>query len=151
MKKNKLVTSIFRPFSPKLLKTRSAFTLLEIMAVVMIIGLLMAFAITQVGGNIEKARKESVKGMIHGILKGALATYEMENGTFPTTEQGLKALIEKPAADLPNWRPYLDKKNVPQDPWQQDYIYVCPGVHNTDSYDLSTKSKKDSVEITNWE
>jgi type II secretion system protein G len=69
-------------------------------------------------------------------LKVAIATYEIDNGQFPTTQQGLKALLEKPAGELPNWKhPYIDK--LPLDPWGRPYIYRCPGTDNKD-FDLLT-------------
>ncbi len=112
-----------RASPPGLLRHQAGFTLLEIMAVVIIIGMLMALLIVRVGGNIEKARQEAAKAMIGGTLRNGLNLFEMDNGHYPTTDQGLKALIEKPA-DAANWRPYLDGKIIPKDPWNQDYIYA---------------------------
>ena len=135
------------------LKRRSAFTLIEMMAVVFIIGLLLVYFIPKFGGNINKARKDTAKSVVRGVLNTALNSYEMENGNFPTTEQGLKALVEKPSSDPApqSWRKYLEV--VPLDPWQKDYVYVCPGVHNTDSYDLSSlgpdRAPSDD-DINNW-
>ena len=83
--------------------------------------------------------------------------YELDNGRYPTTEQGLKALIIKPTTEpIPDkWRgPYLKKKQIPKDAWVNEYVYVCPGVHNPETYDLSSygpdeiESKDD---INNWE
>jgi general secretion pathway protein G len=135
---------------------QSGFTLLEIMAVVMIILLLVGVAITQIGGTTTVAREKAVEAMIKGSFKQTLGMYNMENGMYPSTEQGLKALVEKPGSDpVPaSWRPYLEDKNVPKDPWGKDYIYVCPGTHNPDSYDLSSPGKDgiagNENDITNW-
>ncbi len=137
---------------PGLLRHQAGFTLLEIMTVVIIIGLLTGFAISAVKSNLDKARQEATKAMIGGTLRNGLNLFEMDNGHYPTTDQGLKALIEKPA-DAANWRPYLDTKAIPKDPWNQDYIYACPGQHNPDTYDLSSKGKdpnKTEDDIHNW-
>ena len=128
---------------------------MEIMLVVVIIGMLLAVATVKIQGNAEKARNTAARSDVEGALKTALGLYEMDNGCYPTTEQGLKALVEKPAGDPapPHWRQYLERKTIPKDPWGQDYVYVCPGTHNTDGYDLSSLGK-DRVEseddIRNW-
>ena len=135
--------------------SRSAFTLLEIMLVVVIIGMLMGVAIVKIQGNTDKARLTAAKSDVDGAFRTTLNLYELDNGTFPTTEQGLKALVEKPTSEpVPrNWRQYLEKKTIPKDPWDHDYVYISPGVHNPDSYDLSSLGK-DGVEsnddIRNW-
>jgi general secretion pathway protein G len=137
------------------LRSRKAFTLLEIMAVVIIIGMLLTLLITRVGGNVEKARQDTAHAMIMGTLRNGLNLYEMDNGHYPSTELGLKALVEKPTGEpaAPNWRSYLEVKMAPKDPWGHDYIYTSPGRHNTDSYDLSSMGR-DGVEseddIRNW-
>ncbi len=137
-------------------KTReAAFTLLEIMLVVVIIGMLLTVASVKIQGNAERARLTAAHSDIDGALRTALGLYELDNGRFPTTEQGLKALVEKPASEpVPlNWRQYLEKKTPPKDPWGHEYIYISPGTHNPDSYDLSSLGK-DGVEseddVRNW-
>jgi len=125
------------------------------MAVVIIIGMLLTLLISRVGSSVEDARKKTAQAMVSGTMRNSLNLYEMDNGHYPTTEQGLKAMIEKPSGDppAPNWRPYLEVKVLPKDPWGHDYQYVCPGRHNTDSYDLSSLGR-DGVEseddIRNW-
>lgn len=80
----------------------------------------------------------------------------MDVGQYPTTEQGLDALVTQPTASpVPaQWNgPYLKKKKVPKDPWGRDYVYVSPGTHNTESYDLSSlgvSGQEDANNITNW-
>jgi general secretion pathway protein G len=80
----------------------------------------------------------------------------MDTGQYPTTEQGLSALIATPtSAPVPTqWNgPYLKKKSIPKDPWGRDYVYVSPGTNNPESYDLSSLGPdgvEDSKDITNW-
>ena len=130
--------------------------MIEIMLVVIIIGILAAMVIPNLSGRGEQARVAASKADIDSNLSTALDLYEVDVGQHPTTDQGLKALLEKPTASpVPeNWRgPYLKKKKLPTDPWSKPYVYVSPGSHNQDSYDLSSYGK-DGVEsnddITNW-
>ena len=138
----------------KRFKRNDAFTLLEIMAVVMIIMLLLAFVMRNFMGRVEKSRQSVTEAMVKGTLKSALEGYNMENGGFPTTEQGLKALAEKPSSEpIPqNWQSQMSE--IPKDPWGEDYIYAYPGQHNADGYDLSSKGadrKADTDDdIANW-
>jgi general secretion pathway protein G len=125
------------------------------MLVVVIIGMLLAVATVKIQGNAEKARITAVRSDVEGALKTALGLYEMENGVYPTTEQGLKALVEKPTSDPvpPHWRQYLDRKTIPKDPWGRDYVYVCPGAHNPEGFDLSCLGKdgtESEDDIRNW-
>jgi len=116
-------------------KNHSAFTLLEIMLVVTIIGLLLGAAIVGFRGNVEYSRRVRVQGDIQGIST-ELKLYESMNGFCPTTEQGLKALVMQPDTDPrpTRWMQLFDKP--PKDPWQNDYIYRCPGIKNPNGYDL---------------
>ncbi|HEY8119905.1 MAG TPA: type II secretion system major pseudopilin GspG [Myxococcota bacterium] len=118
---------------------RAGFTLIEIMAVVAIIGLLMAIVGPRVVGALAKARVTTTSGQL-SQLESALTGYQMDNGRFPTTEQGLRALIEKPtgAPEPYDWRPggYLGKKEIPRDAWNGEFQYLSPGEHNADSFDL---------------
>ena len=138
-----------------LLKNKQAFTMIEIMLVVIIIGILAAILVPNLAGRGEKARVSAAKADIVN-LDSALSMYELDNGRYPSTDQGLKALLEEPGTSLVsgNWSgPYLKKKQMPKDPWGKEYIYVSPGNHNTESYDLSSyghdgiESKDD---IINW-
>ena len=116
-------------------KNHSAFTLLEIMLVVTIIGLLLGAAIVGFRGNVEYSRRVRVQGDIQGIST-QLKLYESMNGFCPTTEQGLKALVMQPDTDPrpTRWMQLFDKP--PKEPWQNDYIYRCPGIKNPNGYDL---------------
>lgn len=115
--------------------TRSAFTLLEIMLVVTIIALLLGAAIYRLAGNVEYARHTRVQADIQGIGT-QLKLYESMNGFYPTTEQGLEALVSQPTTDPQPSRWYQLYKEMPKDPWQNNYIYRCPGTKNPTGYDL---------------
>ncbi|MBF0122849.1 MAG: type II secretion system major pseudopilin GspG [Candidatus Omnitrophica bacterium] len=137
-----------------LLKGRNAFTLVEIMLVVIIISALAAMIVPRLSGRSEQAKVAVAKADIQGNIATALKLYELDNGMFPTSDQGLMALREKPSASpLPrSWNgPYLEKN--PVDPWGGSYVYASPGTHRTD-YDLSSKGKDAESaqdDITNWQ
>ena len=137
-----------------ILINRKGFTLVEIMLVVIIIAALSAMVVPRLVGRSEQAKVSVAKSDINGNLATALKLYELDNGVFPNTSQGLAALREKPSASPTpkNWNgPYLEKE--PIDPWGNTYGYLSPGKHRPD-YDLYSKGKDDSSEdddITNWE
>ena len=138
--------------------SRYGFTLIEILLVVLIIGVLAALTVPNLVGKGEKVKISAATVEMGALLGTALDLYEMDNGKYPTTEQGLKALITKPSAvpEPKNWNgPYLKKKKrVPKDPWGNEYVYVCPGPHNKDGYGLSSLGP-DGVQSTDdivaWE
>ena len=137
-------------------RSQNGFTMIEIMLVVIIIGILAALVIPNLAGRGEQARVVAAKADIEANISAALDLYEIDNGQYPTTEQGVRALVTKPSSTpVPeNWNgPYLKKKKVPLDPWGKEYTYVAPGIHNTDGYDLSSYGK-DQIEsyddIVNW-
>lgn len=113
------------------------FTLIELMVVIVILGILAGLIIPRIMGRPEEARQLKAKIQIES-LETALKLYKLDNGTYPSTEQGLIALIEPPDVEpLPKkWRAggYLEKGKVPKDPWGNDFIYLSPGVHG--DYDL---------------
>ena len=101
---------------PNRISSQSGFTLLEIMLVVVIIGMLITVAVVKLSGQSEKARLVATRNQIDSY-KNALGIYELDNGVFPTTEQGLQALITQPSGvTLPNWKgPYLDPPIIRKD------------------------------------
>lgn len=105
----------------------SGFTLIEIMVVVVIIGILVAFAAPNVLNNPEQARVTKAESDIRTI-ENALEMYKLDNFRFPTTEQGLRALVEQPTAppEAPNWKPGGYLRSLPRDPWGNDYEYYGP-------------------------
>ena len=114
---------------------QNAFTLLEIMLVVTIISLLLGAAIYKLGGNVEYAKHTKISADIQSIST-QLKLYESMNGFVPTTEQGIQALIVQPDTDPRPVRWYQLFKEMPKDPWQNNYIYRSPGQKNPSSYDL---------------
>jgi len=103
------------------------FTLVEIMVVVVILGILAALIVPRVVGRTDDARAVAAKQDIAAIM-GALKLYRLDNGRYPSNEQGLPALVTKPqSTPVPtNWKQYLDR--IPKDPWGNVYLYLNPGV-----------------------
>src|SRR5664280_1429701 len=120
-------------------RKQAGFTLIELMVVVVIIAILAGLVIPRFMGETDKAKQAKAKMQIES-LESALKMYKLDNGSYPTTEQGLKALVETPTVgNLPkNWRQggYLEKGKVPKDPWDHEYVYVSPGSHG--DFDLSS-------------
>jgi general secretion pathway protein G len=120
-------------------RRRRGFTLIEIMAVVLIIGLLGSLVGVVVFDQVQKARVTATQTQLKQ-LEAALEFYQMDNGRYPTTEQGLDALVREPAiAPEPrNYPPggYLREGRVPLDPWGSQYQYEMPGTHNAYGFDL---------------
>lgn len=115
---------------------QQGFTLIEIMVVVIIIGLLAAVVVPQFLGRVDDAKKAKAKQDIQS-LETALTFYKLDNFTFPTTDQGLQALVEKPAdPNIRNWRTGGYLKRMNKDPWGDDYQYLNPGTHG--DYDIFT-------------
>lgn len=110
--------------------SNSGFTLIELMIVIVIIAILAGVIGPRFFGQTDKAKVSSAKSQIMNF-KTALIQYQMDNGNFPTTDQGLKALVEKPSSDpIPSGyadKGYLDGKTIPQDPWKHDYVYTSDG------------------------
>ena len=113
----------------------SAFTLLEIMIVVSIIVILLGLAISKIGNPTGFAKGVAVKADIQSIGT-QLMQYEAMNGFYPSSEQGLQALVTQPQSEpRPNrWYPFF--KELPKDPWGMPYQYRCPGIKHPDKYDL---------------
>jgi general secretion pathway protein G len=109
------------------------FTLIELLLVVVIIGILAAIVVPKLAGRSEDARISAAKGDL-AAFRTALSAYEVDNGRYPSGD--LQALITKPA-DAKNWKgPYIDRTEIPKDPWNNPYVYLFPGVRNEKSFDL---------------
>ncbi|MCM2285030.1 MAG: type II secretion system major pseudopilin GspG [Desulfobacula sp.] len=117
--------------------SEKGFSFLELMVVVVILGILATYIAPRFMGRTDDAKAVKAKVDILAI-ETALKLYKLDNGDYPTTEQGLAALVEKPSTEpVPlNWKEkgYLEKAKVPTDPWGKEYLYLSPGVH--DDYDL---------------
>ena len=138
---------------------RRGFTLIEIMVVMVILGILAGLIIPRIMGRPEEARRTKARIQIESI-ETALKLYRLDNGSYPTTEQGLQALVELPSAGklASAWREggYLEKGRVPKDPWDNEYVYLCPGIHG--DFDLvsygadgETGGEGKDMDINNWE
>jgi len=121
------------------------------MLVVGIIVIILGVAISRLGNTTGVAKDMRVRADIQAIST-QLKLYESMNGFYPTTEQGLKALVTPPETDPKPARWYQLFKDVPKDPWQIDYIYICPGIRHPDSYDLYSAGpdRKPDTTDDNW-
>jgi general secretion pathway protein G len=138
-----------------MIKIQNAFTLIELMLVVVIVGALAAMIVPRMAGRSQQAKVSIAKADILSNIPSSLDLYELDNGTYPSTEQGLDALLSKPSgsSEATNWQgPYLKKR--PIDPWGSEYQYRYPSQHQRLDYDLYSfgpdKIKSDD-DITNWE
>ena len=138
---------------------RDGFTLLEIIVVVIILSLLAGLIVPRFLSEPEKAKVAKARMQIVN-LESALKMFKLDNGFYPTTEQGLTALVETPSAGkrADNWRKggYLERKKVPRDPWGNDFIYKCPG--DNGDFDLVSLGadgeeggEEQNSDIKNWE
>lgn len=135
---------------------QTGFTLIEVMVVVVILGILAAIVVPKVMDNPDKARVTTARAEIRN-LENALKMYKLDNFHYPSTDQGLEALVQKPAGspEPRNWQSggYLDR--LPKDPWGNDYLYLSPGVHgDIDLYSLGADVQPGGegydADIGNW-
>ena len=143
----------------RIINEEKGFTLIEILIVVVIIGALTAFIGPELFSRVSQANQTAAANQLD-IFKVALNNYRLDNRRYPTTQQGLKALIENPTTPplAENWGgPYLEKKEIPLDPWGNDYQYLIPGKHNEHRYDLWSYGSDgreggtgEAADVTNW-
>ena len=130
---------------------QGGFTLIEVMVVVVILGILAAILVPKVMDRPDQARKIKAKQDIRA-LEAALNLYKLDNFVYPTTDQGLEALLEKPSSpEPPNWKQggYLDR--MPKDPWNQDYLYLSPGENGSiDVFSMGPDQQPSDDDIGNW-
>jgi general secretion pathway protein G len=142
-------------FRPAPRRIDGAFTLLEILVVLAIIGMLVGLAVTNVDKLFRGSQQDIAKLFVNQSMQAPLNVYRIHMGDFPTTSEGLQALITAPANKADRWRgPYLLDSKLPIDPWGEPYQYRYPGVKNKTTYDLWSKGpdKADGTEddIGNW-
>ena len=151
------VGSLMSRVYPRVLGSTSGFTLIEIMVVIIILGILVGLIVPRIMEKPERARRVKAQLQIESI-SAALKEYKLDNGDYPTTEQGLQALVEKPAiGKIPKKYPekgYLPK--IPKDPWENEYIYISPGEHG--DFDLISYGadgeeggEGKNVDVQSWE
>jgi general secretion pathway protein G len=139
--------------------SEAGFTLIELLVVLVIIGILAGYIGPKIMGHPEEAKRTKASLQIQGI-ETALKMYKLDNGMYPSTEQGLQALVESPAIGIlpAKWRDggYLEKGKIPLDPWNSDFVYLSPGLNG--DFDLSSYSadgeaggEGDAKDINNWE
>ena len=120
-------------------RNERGFTLIELMVVIVILGILAGLIIPRIMGRPDEARAAKARMQMES-LDTALKLYRLDNGNYPTTEQGLKALVEPPTVGslAKSWRQggYLEKGRVPKDPWDHDFVYIMPGAHG--DFDLTS-------------
>ena len=137
----------------------SAFTLIEVLVVVMILGILAALVVPRVMDRPDEAKRVAAKADIGAIVQ-ALKLYRLDNGFYPSTDQGLAALVQRPSTNPvpPNWKAggYLDKPQLPRDPWGNEYQYLQPGVRGEiDVFSLGADRARggegNAADIGNWD
>lgn len=139
--------------------SRAGFTLIELMVVIVILSILAVYMVPRIMGRPEQARQLKAKVDIQA-LETALKLYKLDNGQYPTTEQGLQALVQPPESGpaAKNWREggYIEKGKIAKDPWGNEYVYICPGVQN--DYDIISYGadgepggEGENADVKSWE
>jgi general secretion pathway protein G len=133
----------------------AGFTLIEVLVVVAILGILAAIVVPRIMDRPDEAKRVAAKADVGAIVQ-SLKIYRLDNGFYPSTDQGLAALVQKPTTNpVPgNWKPYLDR--LPKDPWGGDYQYLSPGVRGEiDVFSLGADRARggegNNADIGNWE
>ncbi len=139
--------------------SNAGFTLVELLVVITVLGILAAIVLPKFTGQTAAAKTKAAKIQIRS-LEDALNQFEVENGFYPATEQGLEALVSKPSTgkEAKNWREggYLQKSTVPKDPWDNKYIYLSPGSHG--AFDITSYGadgmpggEGENADINSWD
>ena|SRR5688572_25939775 len=130
---------------------RRAFTLIELLLVLVILAVLAAVVVPKFTGRSEDAKIKATQAEI-SIIEGALDRFEIDTGRFPTSDEGVAALVQAPP-NVTNWKgPYI-KKGLPKDQWGNPFYYRYPGQHNADGYDLYSTGpdgRDGNDDIANW-
>lgn len=145
--------------SARHIANNQGFTLIEIMVVLVILGILASLIAPRFMDAPEQARRTKAQATI-SVIEQALKMYKVDNGSYPSTEQGLQSLVEPPSVGnlAKRWKKggYLEKGKVPKDPWDNDYIYISPGLHS--DFDLMSYGpdgepggEGDDADVNNWE
>ena len=131
-------------------RVRRGFTLIELLLVMVILAVLAAIVVPKFTARSEQARQTAAQQDISSF-ETALDAFEVDNGHYPSSDEGLNALVTQPS-DATNWHQYL--KKVPNDPWNHPYVYRYPGQHNTSGYDVlsaGTDGQEGTADdVTNW-
>ena len=142
---------------PSTSRARRGFTLVEILLALTIIGMLVAVAVSKIDGIFGQSQEQIARLFVGDSMKTAMLRYRMDIGDYPSTTEGLKALITSPEEKVDRWKgPYIESKGgeLPRDPWGEPYQNRCPGTHNAEGYDLFSKGKDHAADtaddIGNW-
>jgi general secretion pathway protein G len=135
-------------------RNKNGFTLIELLIVMVILGMLAALVVPRMVGKVGKSKIRAAKAQIE-MLSTALDAFKLDVGRYPTTEEGLEALV-KASPDAKDWDgPYLKKEQIPKDPWGHPYVYKCPGEHG--DYDITSYGadgqpggEKEDADIVSW-
>jgi general secretion pathway protein G len=149
MNANMTQTYAHKPFR----RLKAGFSLVEMLIVIALIAIVGTLLIGRIGNLFGGAQEDVAQQFVENALKAPLLKYRIDTGSYPTTEQGLKALLTAPASRQDKWKgPYIEK--LPDDPWGQPYQYRYPGTRNPDGYDLwslGPNPESEADNIGNWQ
>ena len=154
----KIPPPVTRSFSARSVarSTARGFTMMELLVVLAILGLLAGLAISNVSGIFGGAQDSTARIFVKESMKSPLFTYQLHMGGYPTTAEGIAALITAPGDKADRWHgPYITESKIPLDPWGEPYQYAYPGTHNKTGYDLWSKGPDKTSgtadDIGNWD